>query len=108
MTKAQIIDDLKTRDSDWLASRWSVLNQAIEGIEPHLAELDVAFDHDYTASPDGTLEEHVSDQVIELCNIVMVVDVSGVESFQEIRNLIDQELQQRVKLCKSPGPPQSE
>ena len=67
MTRDKLIHIISSKDDDWLESRWSVLNEAIIKIEPVLAEVEAAFDHDYTLAPD-TLEidvQQISDLVFD-------------------------------------------
>jgi len=100
MTRDEIQDDVKTRDLDWLESRWSVLNEAIEAIEPHLAEVEAAFDYDYTAlDTSESLEQSVCDQVLKLCNVVTTHDTEVTMSWGELLELIDLEIKRREKLA---------
>lgn len=96
MKRNEIIKDLQTRDKDWLESCWSVLDEAIKAIEPHLTEVETAFDYDYTCGDDkNILEELVCGQVLEMCCIVTISDVIEVHSWHELRNLIDDEIKKR-------------
>ncbi len=99
MTKAQIKTDIQMRDDDWLESRWSVLNEAITKIEPHLAEVEAAFDYDYgvTRPTPESLEQSVCDQVLALCNVVTTHDTEGTVSWGELLELIDLEIKRREK-----------
>ncbi len=103
MTRDEIIHVIQSKDDDWLESRWSVLDGAIKAIEPHLAEVEAAFDHDYTLQPDtpDTLEKSVSDQVLELCNVVTIHDTEGEMSWGELLELINTEIERRERLASA-------
>ena len=103
MTRDEIIHVIQSKDDDWLESRWSVLDEAIKAIEPHLAEVEAAFDYDYTASIDApeSLEEHVSSQVLELCNVVTTNDTEGEMSWGELLELINTEIERRERLASA-------
>lgn len=99
MTRDELIKSIKTRDDDWLESRRSVLNEAIIKIEPHLAEVEAAFDYDYSTSmEDDTLEKAVCDQVLGLCNVVTTHDTEGTVSWGELLELLDLEIGRRERL----------
>ena len=101
MTRDEIIHVISSKDDDWLESRWSVLNEAIIKIEPLLAEVEAAFDYDYTDSGDTTeasLEKAVCDQVLALCNIVTIHDTEGTMSWGELLEIIDLEIKRRERL----------
>lgn len=96
MTREEIQDDLKTRAVEWLESRWSVLDVATKAIELNLAEIEAAFDCDYTSSDDkDTLEKSVCYQALELYNIVTTHDTEGVVSWGELLELINTEIERR-------------
>jgi len=96
MTRDEIKQAISTKDDDWLESRWSVLDEAIKAIEPHLAEVEAAFDHDYSSKNDSdTLEKSVCDQVLELCNVVTTHDTEGIMSWGELLELINSEIEKR-------------
>lgn len=100
MTRDEIKQAIGTKSDEWLESRWSVLNEAIKAIEPHMAEVETAFDHDYGMASDttDTLEKIVSDQVCEICNVVTTHDTEGTMSWGELLELIDLEIKRRERL----------
>ncbi len=101
MTRDEMIHAIQSKDDDWLESRWSVLHAAIKAIEPHLAEVEAAFDYDYTDSGDtteATLEKAVCDQVLALCNVVTIHDTDGTISWGELLELINTEIERRERL----------
>jgi len=103
MTREEVQTNLNTRDLEWLESRWSVLHEAIKAIEPHLAEVEAAFDHDYTVnSKDDDLEKYVCDQCLELWAQVTSTDTEGTVSWTEIMDMLNDEIERREKL---PVPP---
>ena len=97
MTRDEIKQAIATKSDEWLESRWSVLNEASKVIEPHMAEVEAAFDHDYGMAPDipDTLEKTVSDQVCEICNVVTTHDTEGTMSWGELLEFIDLEIKKR-------------
>ena len=96
MTRDEIKQAINTRSDEWLESRWSVLNEAIEAIEPHLVEVEVAFDYDYTAlDTSESLEQSVCDQVLKLCNVITTHDTENTVSWGELLELIDLEIKGR-------------
>lgn len=95
MTREEVQTNLNTRDLDWLESRWSVLNEAVKKIEPHLAEIETAFHYDYTVDMDNPLEEQVCGQVLEMCNIVTTHDTENTMSWGELLELINNEIEKR-------------
>ncbi len=99
MTRDETIHAIQSKDDDWLESRWSVLHVAIRAIEPNLAAVEAAFDYDYTMVPADytplTLEKHVCDQVLELCNVVTTHDTEGEMSWGELLELINTEIERR-------------
>jgi len=97
MTRDEIKQAISIKADEWLESRWSVLDEAIKAIEPHMAEVEAAFDHDYGMAPDtpDTLEKAVSDQVLEICNIVTTHDTENTMSWGELLELIDLEIKGR-------------
>jgi len=101
MTRDEIKQAIGTKSDGWLENRWSVLDEAIKAIEPHMAEVETAFDHDYGMAPDipDTLEKTVSDQVLEICNIVTTHDTEGTMSWGELLELIDLEIKRRERLA---------
>ncbi len=102
MTRDETIHVIQSKDDDWLESRWSVLDGAIKAIEPHLAEVEAAFDYDYTDSGDTTeasLEKSVCDQVLGLCNVVTTHDTEGEMSWGELLELINTEIERRERLA---------
>jgi len=99
MTRDEIIRVVQSKDDDWLESRWSVLDEAIKAIEPHLAGVEAAFDHDYTTAPDSpSLEKSVCDQVLGICNVVTTHDSEGTVSWGELLELINTEIERRERL----------
>lgn len=100
MTGEEVQANLNTRDLEWLESRWSVLNEAIKKIKPHLAEVEAAFDFDYTTEePGDILEKSVCDQVIELCNVITTHDTENTMSWSDLLELIDLEIERRERLA---------
>ena len=98
MTRDEIIQAIKSKHDDWLESRWSVLDEVIKVIEPHLATVEAAFDYDYTKpSSEDSMEKSVCDQVLGLCSIVTTHDTEGTVSWGELRELIDLEINRREK-----------
>jgi len=100
MTHNEIKQAIATKSDEWLESRWSVLNEAIKVIEPHLAEVEAAFDYDYgmTRPTPESLEQIVCDQVLELCNVITTHDTENTMSWGELLELIDLEINRREKL----------
>ena len=107
MTRDEIKQAINIKADEWLESRWSVLYEAIKTIEPHMAEVEAAFDHDYGMAPDtpDTLEKIVSDQVCEICSVVTTHDTEGTMSWGELLELIDLEIARRDKLHQVPQEP---
>ena len=98
MTRNEIIHVIQSKDDDWLESRWSVLDEAIKAIEPHLAAVEAAFDYDYTKpSSEDSMEKSICDQVLGLCSIVTTHDTEGTVSWGELLELIDMEIKRRER-----------
>lgn len=102
MTHEEIKVFLKTKDMDWLESRWSALHESIRVIQVSSAEIDSAFDYPLEQDEKSPVDTIVRSQNTDIWSILSS-DGEGELCWETLKDLIDEEILSREKSKPLPG-----